>query len=359
MTSPTTSDALAEADRYDAGGNHDEAVNVLARATQQGDLAAKTRLGKRMLVGDRCPYLPRDGASFILEAAQAGNAEAVSLVAVFQATGIFQQKNWSHALNTLTHAATLGSPSAREQLVLLSGTGEPATRPELLENNDKQHWMQLRESIRPEDWLAPVEGKVLNEEPLIKTFEHLLSEEICRWLVRLSAQRLKRALVYDAAKRRNYASETRTNSIAEFNLVENELLHFLIQQKMSSACNVPMVQFEGTAILNYQPGEEISPHFDFVDPKMPNYDQEIATNGQRIITFLIYLNEAYEGGDTVFTELELSFKGKTGDGIFFVNSLPDGSSDRRTRHSGTPPTSGEKWILSQFIRSHEVKYILD
>jgi prolyl 4-hydroxylase len=204
-----------------------------------------------------------------------------------------------------------------------------------------------------------VEGKVLNEEPLIKTFEHLLSEEICRWLVRLSAQRLKRALVYDAAKRRNYASETRTNSIAEFNLVENELLHFLIQQKMSSACNVPMVQFEGTAILNYQPGEEISPHFDFVDPKMRNYDQEIATNGQRIITFLIYLNEEYEGGDTLFTELNLSFKGKTGDGIFFTNSLPDGSSDIRTRHSGTPPTSGEKWILSQFIRNREVKYILD
>ncbi len=359
MTSPTTSDAIAEADRFDASGNHDEAVNVLARATQQGDLAAKTRLGKRMLVGDRCPYLPRDGASFILEAAQAGNAEAVSMVAVFQATGITQQKNWSHALNTLTHAATLGSPSAREQLVLLAGTGEPAISPDLLDIDDAQHWRQLRESIYPEDWLAPVAGRVLNEEPLIKTFEHLLSEEICRWLMRLSAQRLKRAMVYDATNRRNYASETRTNSIAEFNLVENELLHFLIQQKMSSACNVPMAQFEGTAILNYQPGEEISPHFDFVDPKMRNYDQEIAKNGQRIITFLIYLNEEYEAGDTIFTELNLSFKGKTGDGIFFTNSLPDGSSDMRTRHSGTPPASGEKWILSQFIRNREVKYILD
>lgn len=128
---------------------------------------------------------------------------------------------------------------------------------------------------------------------------------------------------------------------------------------MSIACNIPMKQMEGTAILHYKPGEEISEHFDFVDPNLPNYEQEIRDNGQRIITFLIYLNEEYEGGETAFTELDLSYKGQTGDGIYFVNALPDGSSDLRTKHAGRPTSSGEKWIVSQFIRNREVKYVLE
>jgi len=343
----------------DARGEHDHAINVLSQAVMQGNNEAKTALGKRLFVGDRSPYLPREGAQFIMEAAQAGVPEAICVIAVFQATGIFQQKSWEDALNTLTHAAILGSEIAREQLVLLAGKGEPATKPSLLTINDANHWQDLRQNIFMEEWTKEVGGEVINETPEIKTFRQLLSPEICRWLIRLSKERLKPALVYDAQNRRNYVSETRTNSIAEFNLMDNELLHFLIQQKMSAASGIPMQQMEGTAILNYQPGEEISPHYDFVDPKMANYEQEIATNGQRVMTFLIYLNDDYEGGDTVFTKLDLSFKGNTGDGMYFINSLPDGSSDARTKHSGTPPTSGQKWIVSQFIRNREVKYVLD
>jgi hypothetical protein len=84
---------------------------------------------------------------------------------------------------------------------------------------------------------------------------------------------------------------------------------------------------------------------------MPNYAQEIADNGQRVITFLIYLNDDYEGGETAFPEMGISHKGKTGEGLYFVNSLPDGSADIRTLHAGKPPTSNQKWIVSQFVRN--------
>ena len=359
MKNKQSNTVLIQVNELDAQGNHDEAINVLAGATQNGDEIAKTVLGKRLLVGDRSPYLPREGASFIMEAAQAGVAEAVSVIAVFQATGIFQEKNWPQAINTLTHAAILGSELAREQLILLSNAGDPTSKPALISNNEAEYWQSLATAISLEQWINEPAGQVINDEPMVKIFPELLSAPICRWLIRLSASRLKPALVYDASKRENYQSETRTNSIAEFNLVENELLHFLIQQKMSAACGVPMTQMEGTAILNYKPGEEISDHFDFVDPSMPDYDQEIRDNGQRIITFLIYLNDGYEGGETMFTELNLSYKGNTGDGMFFVNALADGSSDLRSKHAGRPTISGDKWIISQFIRNREVKYILD
>lgn len=358
MNRTTSADVLAKAEEFDSIGDHDEAINVLARATQQGDPIAKTALGKRLLVGDRAPYLPREGAEFILEAARADISEAVSLVAVFQCIGIFQDKNWGQALTTLSYAAALGSVSAREQLVLLAEAGEPDIDQSLLGNPDYDYWARYPARIDLQKWLSSPPGTILNQDPLVKSFVEFLPAPVCRRLIRLSSRRLKPALVYDAVDKRNYQSATRTNSIAEFNLVENDLIHFLIQERMSAACGIPMVQMEGTAILNYRPGQEISNHYDFIDPDLPNYRQEISENGQRIITFLIYLNDDYSDGETVFPMLEISHKGQTGEGLFFVNALANGESDLRMLHAGAPPQNGEKWVVSQFIRNRTVKYIL-
>ena len=72
--------------------------------------------------------------------------------------------------------------------------------------------------------------------------------------------------------------------------------------------------------------------------------------GQRIVTFLLYLNEGFAGGETDFPDAGLRFKGKTGDAIFWANVDALGQPEPLTRHAGLPPTSGEKWILSQWIR---------
>ena len=77
-----SSKVLQQAALFDAAADHDEAVNTLARATQNGDLVAMTALGKRLLVGDRAPYLPQQGAGMVLEAAGKGVAEAIAQVAV-------------------------------------------------------------------------------------------------------------------------------------------------------------------------------------------------------------------------------------------------------------------------------------
>lgn len=352
-----TNTALVKAAEYDGCGDHDEAINVLAGATHAGDLIAMTALGKRLMVGDRAPYLPKEGADMVLEAATKGVAEAIAQVAVFQCTGIFQQKNWHNALVTLSLAASAGWPPAREQLLLLSGETLNAI-PALLNNSDDSYWQQLAQALDLGKWLEPVSGEALSQDPQVMLFRDFIPLEICKLLIRQSQNRLQPALVYDPVNRRNIRYKTRTNSIAQFNLVENDVIHFLLQQHMSAACGVPMEQMEATAILNYQPGEEISNHYDFVDPELPNYAQEIADNGQRVITFLIYLNDDYAGGETAFPEMGISYKGKAGAGLYFVNSLPDGSADLRTLHAGKPPTSGQKWIVSQFVRNRPVKYIL-
>ena len=110
-------------------------------------------------------------------------------------------------------------------------------------------------------------------------------------------------------------------------------------------------QLEPLSVLHYGTGEQSTEHFDFVDPLTPHYDEEVTAKGERIVTFLLYLNDDYDGGRTEFVNLGIAHKGQCGEGLFFVNALQNGTPDRRTLHAGRPPTRGEKLVVSQFIRN--------
>jgi hypothetical protein len=102
--------------------------------------------------------------------------------------------------------------------------------------------------------------------------------------------------------------------------------------------------------MQYAVGQEFRPHHDFLDPNQPGTAADLARRGQRVATFLIFLNDDFEGGETAFPKAGISHRGRTGDALFFANITPDGAPDPLTLHAGKPPTSGEKWIFSQWIR---------
>ncbi len=79
-------------------GRHDDAINALARATQSGDIEAMTELAKRLIIGDRAPLLPQEGAKMLLDATVAGNAEAALRLAVLKALGAHMPQSWTDAI---------------------------------------------------------------------------------------------------------------------------------------------------------------------------------------------------------------------------------------------------------------------
>jgi prolyl 4-hydroxylase len=349
----SAAEELAIAEQCDARGDHDEAINALARATKLGDVEATTRLGKRLLVGENGPLLPSDGARFLIDAVKSGGAEAAARLAVLAAAGAYIEQSLAGALRLTAMAAQRGWLPARSQLLALSPDRELASVASAA-GASGDHWQGLADSIDIGYWTSAPDRKTLNRSPLICAFDSFAPEAVCRWLIERSAGRLERALVYDAVGGRNFASETRTNSSAQFDLTGSELIHLLVQKRMEAACGVPLHNMEATAVLHYAAGEQITDHFDFVDPQIPNYEQEIQKNGQRVLTFLVYLNDDYEGGETEFPELGILHKGRCGEGLFFVNALQNNEPDLRTVHAGRPPTSGEKWVVSQFVRSRRV-----
>lgn len=315
---------LTLAAQHDAAGRYDEAINALARGTGAGDLTCKTQLGKRLLAGDRAPALPPEGARFLQEAALQGEPEAAARIAALTALGLYCKQSWQEALRWLTVAAERHWQPAQEQLIAL---GDIASE-----------WTSLSR-------------RDLSADPRICALDSFITPAVCDWIITRARGRLTRARVYDPVNRQDVIGQTRTNSVANFGLADVEVLDVLLQAKMSRACEVPMNHMEAPAVLCYEPGEEASDHYDFVNPAIPDYAGEIARNGQRVVTFLVYLNDEYEGGETSFPTLGFSHKGRRGQGLFFVNAHADMQPDLRMLHAGRPPTRGVKWIVSQFIRS--------
>ena len=337
------------AQRLDELGRHGEAVDWLARAGRADDVQALTLLGLRLLTGDNAPYLPADGARLLSDAASRGGAAAAGHLAVLIGGGIHAQQSWPVALDLLQRSAELGSASARTQLRILAGAdeGDRPDRPEA--------WRELRQAVDMEAWTAPAPGVTLSQSPFVRSFQGLAPPAACEWVIGQSRGRLVRAELYDPDTGKPVLStETRLNRIANFGLADTNLLNILVQTRISASLGIDFHHFESFAVLNYLVGEEYGEHVDYLDPAIPAYTAEIDQRGQRIGTCLIYLNADFEGGETEFPQLGIRNRPeRAGDALMFV-SAAGGKPDPRTVHAGRPVTSGEKWVLSQFIRDRPV-----
>jgi hypothetical protein len=303
-------------------------------------------------VGDRAPRLRPQGIGLLRDAVALGGAEAADRLAVILAAGAAGPPDWRAALGLVGLAAERGwSPATAELDVLASMTDhELASQAGHLGNG--AHLARLLAEEGPlRQLLIPATGSVLHADPLICTFPAFVSARVCDWLVERARGKLERARVYDAFKQMDYVDESRTNSSAIFHGMDADLVHLMVQTRIAAACGQPVTHMEASTVLHYAVGETIGNHYDFVDPSHPSYAEEIRRSGNRVVTFLIYLNADYEGGATVFPRLDVRHFGELGEGMFFVNTLPDGSANVQTLHSGHPPTRGEKWVFSQFVRN--------
>jgi hypothetical protein len=219
----------------------------------------------------------------------------------------------------------------------------------------ERDWKVLRASIQVADWLRAPPARYVSAAPRIGVVARFASPEICRWLIERAGACLVRAQTINPKTGKGRYDETvRTGSSAQFDVANRDMVLVMLRARISRLTQLPVSGFEDTLVLRYAPGEEFKPHFDFFNVAQPGHAAAVASGGQRAVTFLAYLNDGYEGGETHFPELGWRYKGKTGDALFFHNVTFDGAPDPRTLHAGSPPSRGEKWLLSQWIRSRPI-----
>ena len=264
----------------------------------------------------------------LARAADAGAPESAHRLAVLAAMGLGLPQDWRVAMERLTQAARLGHPTAARQLALLSnGAG-----------------------IDLAAWLSPPPPRRLSEGPAIFAIDGFLPEAVCDWVKAQAGAVTEPALVYDPETGEGRRESVRTNDAALFDLTRMDVVLTVVRERIARAAGLPVSGLEWTQVLHYAVGQTFDWHVDWLDPATPGHAGDLVERGQRIATCLVFLNDDFEGGETAFEAGGLRHRGRKGDALLWANTLPDGSIDRRTRHAGLPPTSGEKWVLSQWLR---------
>ena len=302
-------------------GRASEAVEMLQRAAAAEDADALFSLGLWNVAGQ---WVPRDldaATELFGRSAKAGNQDAAHVHAAFITHGAGGRPDWAAGL-ALLEALAHRDEAARGELALirrmaLDEYGDPLTLPE---------------------------PRRLSKSPDVTWFPALFSAEECRYLAEAAIPRLQRALVTERGSGRQIETPVRTADTAPFPLIaENPALHAL-NRRLAAASGTQVAQGEPLQVLRYAPGQEYRPHYDALPPG----------GNQRELTMLVYLNEEYEGGETLFLQTGLRFRGGRGDGLLFRNAFPDGQPDPASAHAGLPVLRGTKIIASRWIRAQPI-----
>ncbi|MBK8543087.1 MAG: 2OG-Fe(II) oxygenase [Caulobacteraceae bacterium] len=274
----------------------------------------------------------------LVEAAKSGNPQALTHLARVQAMGIYTPRNFMMALDNLVRAAAVDWPDAKRELQVLARASRGATR-------------QLRAALDPEMLRRPPERRAVIEQPRVRVFEGFATEAECDWLIERCRDRLQPAQVYEGSGTELKTNAGRSNTESGYDLEASDLVLSIVLDRIARASGIPVTHFEIAKLLNYKPGQTFARHSDFLESGL---QENIDAFGQRVATFLVYLNDDYDGGETEFTEANFKFKARKGDALMFLNVDANGDPDPMSMHAGLPPTRGEKWVLSQWLRGKPV-----
>lgn len=284
-------------------------------------------------------------------ATDVSEAEAARTAALSASAGAGVPQDWAVAVDHLRRAAQLGSGLALAELAALGRDWETAQRLLAGEALPSSCVDPLSVSIDLARWLEPPQIKTISESPRIVAVADMADSDVCEWVIARSRGKLARAPTGDRRTgERDIFSSTRTNSHCDFRGAEADLVLATLRARIAALTGTHLEGFESIHVFHYEVGQEFRPHLDAtLDPSAADYAARYAAGEQRVLTFLLALNDDFDGGETGFPMIGLKWKPRRGRGLFFWNVEPDGAIDRRTFHAGRPVRRGEKWMLSQWI----------
>jgi prolyl 4-hydroxylase len=300
-------------------------------------LAEMTALGGRLLIGRDAPVDPARGIDLLEQALAGGDGEAGALLAVLHGAGAWVPQSWDAALDLLEAGARQGSSRAQGQLRLLAGAGP-----------DDEDWASIRRRIDLGPWLTTPSRQVLWDSPRVRMSERFVPPAMGEWIIAQVRGRMRQALMYHGDVKQEVLDPHRSCSDFEYDLLGSDLILILLRNRIAAVTGLPVAAMEPPRVFHYALGQDIKPHYDRLNDGISDYARS-GYKGDRIVTFLLYLNDDFDGGELEFPLVGQRFKGKAGDALYFAHVDPSGSRERLSLHAGLPIRRGEKYVLSQWI----------
>jgi len=172
--------------------------------------------------------------------------------------------------------------------------------------------------------------------PLVWTVDDLLSPDECRALIdRIEAIGPEAAPITTA---RGPVMNTRVRNNTRAMWDDPDLVAQLFARVAPylppSLCDgmTPVGANERLRCYRYEPGQYFAPH----------YDGAFVRDAQErsLLTFMVYLNDTFEGGDTTFDHYDIAVRPKAGQALLFQHTL---------LHASTPLRTGRKYVARSDI----------
>jgi prolyl 4-hydroxylase len=288
------------------------------------------------------------------DAAAAGSALAAATVAEWRMAGDLVRRDLADARDYYGRAAKLGMEAAAPVYIALLANGAgnlgrdwPAAMGLLRERAGRdassKRQLALIDAMTLDEVGSPISPPTpttVSVDPEVLRVASFLSPAECRYLIERARPQLQPSLVVHPTTGRMVMDPVRKASSMSFGFVIEDPVIHAIGRRIMATVQIPVENGESIQVLQYRPGQEYKIHSDALPPG----------GSQRTWTFLVWLNDGFGGGETIFPEAGLTVKGQIGEAIFFRNTDSAGRPLARARHAGSPVTSGTKLLLSRWIR---------
>jgi prolyl 4-hydroxylase len=185
----------------------------------------------------------------------------------------------------------------------------------------------------------------------IQEIDGFLTPEECDYVINISHNRLNESKVY-SDKEDKYDTSSRKSQQAWLKDHEDPLIAS-ISQRVAKKTGMPIENQEDLQVVSYGSGGFFKPHYDPCDGEKEFCQRMDGSAGPRVWTYLIYLNDGFEGGETAFPMISKTVKPKKGKCVVFQSTLPEQESKTilESLHGGNPVISGNKWICNKWVRA--------
>ncbi|KAL5755053.1 hypothetical protein ACOSP7_023273 [Xanthoceras sorbifolium] len=213
--------------------------------------------------------------------------------------------------------------------------------------------------------ITTIPFQVLSWRPRALYFPNFATAEQCESIINMAKPGLRPStLALREGETKENTKDIRTSS-GMFIYASEDATGTLdiIEEKIARATMLPRIHGEAFNVLRYEVGQRYDSHYDAFNP-----DEYGPQKSQRLASFLLYLSDVEEGGETMFPFengmnmdgsyeyrecIGLKVKPRQGDGLLFYSFLPNGTIDPTSLHGSCPVIIGEKWVATKWIRDQE------
>ncbi|KAL2512094.1 putative prolyl 4-hydroxylase 9 [Abeliophyllum distichum] len=250
--------------------------------------------------------------------------------------------------------------------IFSQGLNRKGSRHKFLEKFREEEGDTLWHGESGESSVNSISFQVLSWRPRALYFPNFVTAKQCQSIIEIAKSNLKPS---GLALRKGETAEStkgiRTSSGTFISASDDSTgVLDIVERKIARATMIPRSHGEAFNVLRYEIGQRYVAHYDAFNPA--EYGQR---SSQRIASFLVYLSDVEEGGETMFPYenganmgvgydykrcIGLKVKPRQGDGLLFYSLFPNGTIDKTSLHGSCPVIKGEKWVATKWINDQEM-----